>query len=285
MSDKGKYVQFLHDLETQEQEGLHHHENNLGTSLESQQLLELAQVLQNKDFSEASDRNAILLKINNRNNKQEAYGMKNKKRFKTPAIVLSAALFTGILSIGIAAPSFAQSMMNKVLATFNLGHIEIYQMETPTSPPPLTQTEQDQYNVMTDSSENSADILSLANFSEVADYAEFDVKLPTYLPEGYTFDRAEFYKDGDRISGKYVNLYFTNQETKGSIFMQQRLPDEETAFATGTDGKIEQLSINGVTAIMMNDRSIDWETDIAMYGLSSRDINKNELILIAESIR
>lgn len=289
MSDKERYAQFLHDLEAIEQgKPLHSLDRNLETTMESEQLLELATALHNKDFSINSDSNKVLLNVQKMINNQEGNVMKNKKRFKTPAIVLSAALFMGLLSITIVAPSFAQNIVDKVLASFNLGHIEVSQMETPTSLPPLSEVEQENNKIkITKVGEKETnDNLSLVNFSDVAKYADFDVLLPTYLPEGYTFDRAELYKNGEKkISGKYVDLYFTNKETKGTIFMQQRLPDKETAFATSTDGKLEQLTINGVTAILMDDHKLDWETKTALYGLVSKDITKADLIRLAESIR
>lgn len=288
MSDKEKYVQFLHDLEAKEQgKPLSSLDKDLETTIETQQLLELATALHNKDFSATSDSNKVLLKVQKMSNNQEENMMKTKNKFKTPAIVLSAALFMGLLSITIAAPSFAQNIVDKVLASFNLGHIQVMEMETPTSLPPMSKAEQENYKNMTvkDAGAEADGTLSLINFTDVAKYADFDVLLPTYLPEGYTFDRAELYKDGEQISGKYVDLYFTNKETKGTIFMQQRLPDEETAYATSTDGKLEQLTINGVAAILMDDHKLNWETENAMYSLSSKDITKADLITLAESIR
>lgn len=290
MSDKEKYVQFLHDLEAIERgKSLNSLDRSLETTMETEQLLELATALHNKDFSAASDCNKVLLKVQKMKNNQEENIMKNKNRFKTPAIVLSAALFMGLLSITIAAPSFAQNIVDKVLASFNLGHIQVSQMETPTSLPPLSEVAQENNKIkMTKVGEKETDddTLSFNNFSDVDKYANFDVLLPTYLPEGYTFDRAELYKDDEgQISGKYVDLYFTNKETKGTISMQQRLPDEETAFETSTDGELEQLTINGVTAILMDNHKLNWETKTALYSLFSKDITKADLIRLAESIR
>jgi hypothetical protein len=290
MSDKEKYVQFLHDLEAIERgKSLNSLDRSLETTMETEQLLELATALHNKDFSAASDCNKVLLKVQKMKNNQEENIMKNKNRFKTPAIVLSAALFMGLLSITIAAPSFAQNIVDKVLASFNLGHIQVSQMETPTSLPPLSEVAQENNKIKmmkVGEKETDDDTLSFNNFSDVDKYANFDVLLPTYLPEGYTFDRAELYKDDEgQISGKYVDLYFTNKETKGTISMQQRLPDEETAFETSTDGELKQLTINGVTAILMDNHKLNWETKTALYSLFSKDITKADLIRLAESIR
>lgn len=109
-----------------------------------------------------------------------------------------------------------------------------------------------------------------------------------YLPDGYQFDKAEFYKDEDGVvnNSKYISLYFTNKNTGKYIYMQQRFADEETAYATGTDGKVEEIKINGLDAVLSDDRSIDWEANNTLYGLHGRgEINRSELIKIAESIK
>ena len=151
----------------------------------------------------------------------------------------------------------------------------------------MSEAEQEHFKNMTVKNKDvdADDTLSLINFSDIAKYVDFDVLLPTYLPEGYTFDRAELYKGEEQISGKYVSLYFTNKETKGTIYMQQRFPDEETAFAASTDGTLEQLTINGATAILIDEDTLNWETKTALYSLSSKDIIKADLIRLAESIR
>lgn len=91
---------------------------------ENRELLELGQALSGKDFSKYSNRSAVL----------QANTMKNKRGFKRPAIALSAVLAAGVLSIAIAQPSFAQDIVDKVLASFNLGHIEVAQTEPQAQP-------------------------------------------------------------------------------------------------------------------------------------------------------
>ncbi len=221
----------------------------------------------------------------------------NKKIRRRTAIALSTSLAVGLLSIIIAQPSAAQSVMNKVLATFNLGHIQVYQVETPKADSWSTESPggesgsmaSEDPNVMVsreDAETASEDTLNLTNFSEVSRYAEFPVKLPQYLPEGYLFDRAELYRDeNQQVSGKYVSLYFTNKETGGQIFLQQRLPDDETAFAASVDGEVQELSINGNKAVTVVGRSIDWENSEALYSLLSRALDQSELVRIAESIQ
>ncbi|MCM3698926.1 DUF4367 domain-containing protein [Paenibacillus macerans] len=280
MRVKGNNDKFLRDMEACQHGAV---PGDLADTKENRELLELGQALSNKDFSQHSNRSAVLFKVRTMNNKQEANTMKNKRGFKRPAIALSATLAAGVLSIAIAQPSFAQDIVDKVLASFNLGHIEVVQTEPQAQPPESTGKQS------VKKEERDPDIaehiLSIKDTTKLADYADFPVKLPQYLPEGYDFDRAEFYRDAEEVSGKYVSLYFINKETKGSIFMQQRLPDEETAFSTGTDGKVEEVQLNGVKAILMDNSKLFWETKDALYDLSSRNVDRNEIIRIAESIR
>ncbi|WP_127541229.1 DUF4367 domain-containing protein [Paenibacillus illinoisensis] len=283
MKVKGNNDKFLRDIEACEHGAA---PGGLAGTEENRELLELGQALSGKDFSQYSNRSAVLFKVRAMNNKQEANTMKNKRGFKRPAIALSAVLAGGVLSITIAQPSFAQDIVDKVLASFNLGHIEVAQIEPQAQP--TESTGKQSYKAAKEGEQDpdiAEHILSIKDTTKLADYADFPVKLPQYLPEGYAFDRAEFYRDEEEVSGKYVNLHFTNKETKGSIYMQQRLPDEESAFETGTDGKIEELQLNGVKAILMDDRTLLWETKDALYSLSSGSVNRSEIIRIAESIR
>ncbi|RRJ65557.1 DUF4367 domain-containing protein [Paenibacillus oralis] len=277
---KGNNDKFLCDMEACQHGAV---PGDLADTKENRELLELGQALSGKDFSQHSNRRAVLFKVRTMNNKQEANTMKNKRGFKRPAIALSATLAAGVLSIAIAQPSFAQDIVDKVLASFNLGHIEVAQTEPQVQP--AESTGKQSVKKEERDPDIAEHILRIKDTAKLADYADFPVKLPQYLPKGYAFDRAEFYRDAEEVSGKYVTLHFTNEETKGSIYMQQRLPDEETAYGTGTDGKLEELQLNGVIAILMDDRVLLWETKDALYYLSSRSVDRSEIIRIAESIR
>lgn len=70
------------------------------------------------------------------------------------------------------------------------------------------------------------------------------------------------------------------------MFMQQRFSDEETGYTTGTHGTVEQVQVNGVEALIMNDRSIDWEANGVLYNISGRGaFDKDELLKVAESVK
>ncbi|RXI50518.1 hypothetical protein DP130_00675 [Clostridium tetani] len=129
-------------------------------------------------------------------------------------------------------------------------------------------------------------ILEVKDPNEINKHACFKVILPSYLPEGYKFDRAEFSKDDKgNVSDKFVDLHFANGKTGKTIFMQQRLACGEMEYVSGAQ-KIEKVKINGADAVISNDKAIDWEYNKVLYGLSSRrNISNDELIKIGESIK
>ncbi|AAO35523.1 hypothetical protein DP149_05060 [Clostridium tetani] len=63
-------------------------------------------------------------------------------------------------------------------------------------------------------------ILEVKDPNEINKNACFKVIFPSYLPEGYKFDRAEFSKDDKgNVSDKFVDLHFVNGKTGKNIFM------------------------------------------------------------------
>ncbi|MEK3795675.1 DUF4367 domain-containing protein [Paenibacillus sp. FSL R7-0204] len=104
------------------------------------------------------------------------------------------------------------------------------------------------------------------------------------LPEGFAFDHGEFYKDEEGVSGQIVELFFNSKDKNKRIWMQLRLANEENAFSMATDDKVEQVKLKGTDAVLVSDRSLDWEINGVMYGLSTRGLDRAEVLKIAESI-
>lgn len=136
--------------------------------------------------------------------------------------------------------------------------------------------------------DNSDNIVSFTNFDEAKANLCFDAKLPTYLPEGFSFDRFELYKDdnGQVKGSKYLGVYLRkNGSEQSEVYMQIRFMDEETAFEAGNDGSTKPMTINGHDA-MSDGRNIDLLIGDVMYmimpvqsGLSFEEVQR-----IAESI-
>jgi hypothetical protein len=291
---------------------------------EYEELLQFSKSLSNKDFSKESNKQAVFNKTlkSISENKGENIMKKSNKLKKTAIAVASI----GIVSLSLMQTSFAQDIADKVIRTISLGHIGVVQMEPSKTKeirimdeykgkifdkqgkPIEVLTVENGKELYTAKGEKIANmqdgkiitvaedekmhkdaVVEVKDSSKLNEYTCFDVKLPTFLPEGYKFDRAEVYKGENESkvqNSKYIDLYFTNKDTGKFIFMQQRFPDETTKSVSGTDGTIEETKINGVNAVISDDRSIDWETKNAIYMLSGRgEIKKSELIKIAESIK
>lgn len=293
-------------------------ETNRSKSEEYNELLELGKTLAHKDFSESSNKEAVFHKaLNNINEHKGENIMKKSNRIKRPAIAVATFAF---VCIALMQTSFAQDFAERIIKTINLGHISAVQVEEPqiedfTVPDELKGKIFDKegkpvedFSQVSDGKIYTADGEEIVAFvdgeivtasdeegeykivkdpTELNNYTCFNVILPSYLPEGYKFDRAEFIKHDDgTVSDKYINLYFTNKETGKYIFMQQRFACEETKSVSSTDGKIEKIKVNGVDAILSDNRYIDWEANNVIYALSGRgEITKEELIKIAKSIK
>jgi hypothetical protein len=130
------------------------------------------------------------------------------------------------------------------------------------------------------------DTLYVTDSSTLNQYTCFKVKLPTYLPEGYTFKNAEFTKDesGNVKDSKYASINFENKTTGKEIYMQERFACDETKTVSNAED-IQKININGVEAILSNGRNIDWEADGTIYYLGGKNIGKDEAIKVAESIK
>lgn len=129
--------------------------------------------------------------------------------------------------------------------------------------------------------------LIVKDSSKLDQYTCFKVKLPSYLPKDYKFDRAEFIKNKDgEVSNQYIFIFFTNKKTGKEIFMPQRVSNNDTKFVSSTDGKLEKVKVNGKDAAIIDDRYIDWEYDNVLYEVSGKGtFGKDELIKIAESVK
>ncbi|RCX17460.1 uncharacterized protein DUF4367 [Anaerobacterium chartisolvens] len=274
------------------------------------ELLELSGILAGKDFSKCSNKQGIYRKVQeNINGSRGERVMKNSNRIRRVATVAVSFTLVFAVSISLMQTTFAQNVLEGIKKSISLGHITVIQFDADKIGPDaipeelkddngklLQEYEDSMYMIVSeDGTDVSAgqtekmrkeSILEIKNADELNEYTCFKVILPGYLPEGYKFYKAELYKDENgAVSGKYVSLYFTNEATGKRIFMQQRFADEETAYENGTGGEFEQVEINGVAAVISNDRTIEWESGDVLYMMTWTEDDKGELIKIAESIK
>lgn len=288
---------------------------------EYNELLELGKILADKDFSKESNKEAVFKKsLENINQyKGENIIMKSKrnKLYKRLAGVGIACIVT----IALSQTSFAQNFVEKIIKSISLEHVTVVEYEdgpeVESMPVPkklkgklfdkngilievftreidklytADGEEIDNFDMRTGEiitvSQAKEKVLEVKDANELNKYTCFNVILPSYLPEGYKFDRAEFSKDKTGVvkDSSAINLYFTNEKTGKYIYMQQRFAPEGMKSASNGNN-IEKIKINGVDAIMVDGKEINWETSDVVYFLTSKSIKTNELIKIAESIK
>lgn len=122
---------------------------------------------------------------------------------------------------------------------------------------------------------------SESDMDVLGDALDFTPILPAELPEGFRFHGAAYFD----TSTYYLTLIYMNEKDE-YITVHERLINEETAFSMGTDGTIEELEINGHTAVLSNDVSLDWEVGDVSVGIAGRGfLTRDELINMAESMK
>lgn len=290
-------------------------------------LLELGKTMADRDFSKDSDKHKVferaLRNINKYRNGEDTL----KKSNKTKGIVTKVASFALVCVLGFSLmqTSFAQGVVDRIVRTISLGHITIFESEPSDiksvpvpdklkgkifdkdgNPLEVLSTEHadeiytadgeriayidSNGDIVTENEHEKAkadECLIIKDPNQLNNYTCFDIKFPSYLPEGYKFTEAEFFKDENGVveNSKFAGLYFTNEETGKFIYMQQRVAEEDTGYVTGSD-KVEELKINGQDAVLYGNSNLDWEYNGVIYMLVGRgEIAKDELIKIAESIK
>ncbi|RZN36565.1 MAG: outer membrane lipoprotein-sorting protein [Methanosarcinales archaeon] len=118
---------------------------------------------------------------------------------------------------------------------------------------------------------------------EVRDNLTFDLKTPSYLPDGYEFDHVMLIGDiygseQEILSLKYTNgsgiLHLRECVSDGSGQLEPAMGEPEIVSINGTDGKFTS---------MFGRNSIQWSVDSIDYSLSGA-IEKGELVKVAESL-
>ncbi|WP_025849481.1 DUF4367 domain-containing protein [Paenibacillus ehimensis] len=252
-------------------------------------LLEVSRMLAERDYSKKSDKEVVYRRImNSKFNEKETKEMKKRKIRARFSVTVASLAIVGGISLFAVQPSSASELINKIINTISLGYISVSQME-PTPDGAVLSDEMKKQAVVTQKGEQPPQVntLEVKDPEKLNQYTAFDVRLPSYLPEGYAFDRAEFYEDEDGTvsNAKYINIYYVNERTGKLLFMQQRFADEETAFSAATSNKIDLVKINGTDAIMSGEHTLDWEAGGVLYALTGKELQREEIIKIAESIR
>ncbi|MBD2862851.1 DUF4367 domain-containing protein [Paenibacillus oceani] len=214
--------------------------------------------------------------------------MNKRKKWVRFSVTAASVAMVGIISLAAVQPSSASEMMGKIMNTISLGHISVSQVEPAPEQLAGAIPEEMKHQIMAQAKDQPVkpDALVVKDPGQLNQYTSFHVLLPAYQPSGYTFDRAEFYKDeqGTVSGSKYIDIYYTNPETGKFIYMQQRHADEETAFSQSTTHQVNRVQVNHTDAVMIGEHSIDWEAGGVLYGITAKGLSKDEILKIAESI-
>ena len=133
-----------------------------------------------------------------------------------------------------------------------------------------------------------ADLLTFTDIEEGRSHFITDVLMPSWLPEGYTFQYITYFVDSLEIlesepeARKYMSVYYGNG--KDMISSQVRFMDEYTAFEAGGSADIQELKINGYDAVLDGNVLNLLIGDVMYMFFANENLNSYELIKIAESL-
>lgn len=146
-----------------------------------------------------------------------------------------------------------------------------------TTPEGTAKLSEEETDPLADAKKNGYPIIK--NPEDISSHLSFGAKLPTYLPDGFTFLGAAAYGD------QYLFVYYQNKDGN-YIMLDERILNEETAFSVGTDGILEEALVNGHSAVLLDGTNLNWEADGVSIGISSRGLlSREELFQMAESIQ
>lgn len=118
------------------------------------------------------------------------------------------------------------------------------------------------------------------NYTSLADAQKnlsFKLLAPKFLPEGYSFNNAERYKDDKE---EYITLNYKGPG-KDIILIQEIIPYPGAGESAET---IEPVTVNGNSGAWV-DSSLTWNINKVNYALFAEGFSKDEIIKIAESVQ
>ncbi len=131
--------------------------------------------------------------------------------------------------------------------------------------------------------------VQVKNLDEARKYFATDILVPQYLPDGYSFDYAEFYGESlediksNVHANKYMGIFFTNGSSQ--ILCDVQYLDGEKAMEVNVVGDAEKATINGNEA-MVRSKGIDVKINNVLYMFHGDSIgSKEQMIKIVESMK
>lgn len=100
---------------------------------------------------------------------------------------------------------------------------------------------------------------------EAQKYLTFTPKLPA----GCKLIEVELFKDENGLVDESDSIGFTLEKDGAKIYMQERVAKKENGYSTNAD-HAEYVYLNGVRAIMTDNKDIHWEADGLIISIGSR---------------
>lgn len=136
--------------------------------------------------------------------------------------------------------------------------------------------------ITTKQKENNS-IKKVTDKNEIDEHLAFKAAFPEYLPEGYEFEEAIFYKDKDGSidNADFVILMFKNTDNDNVLRLFER--DSKSGFIA--KGKSRKTKVNGKKAETLNSSAVQWSIGDITYSINGTRIGLDDLRQIAESIK
>ena len=111
--------------------------------------------------------------------------------------------------------------------------------------------------------------------------------MPSYIPAGYNFKQAEFYKNekGEVKDSQYITLAFADSQNSKEFLVYERLDSEENKYVSSGSGSLETIKINGVDADLSDGNNIYWAYNGTLNAIVGNDLSRDDVIKVAESMK
>ena len=271
------------------------------------------------DFSQSVDSEAMRKRILKESEEKRGVYMRKHLSFKKIATIIAAAVLGSCLMLQT---TFGQEVVAKVLKRFTISG-STYEQRNPEAFEPVELPDSlkgkvftkdgKEITVITEDTEGFCDkdgnaitsfdpetgeiwtekdqkevidgMLVERDIHKINDHICFKAKIPAYVPEGYKFDRFQYWKDdGGEYDGMYGDLYYVNEETGNEIIIMERHDCYATQGVLTTDSVIEKIDINGVEAMLVGG-TVDWVEDGVGIFYVGKGIETEELIKSASSMK
>ncbi|MDO5516024.1 MAG: DUF4367 domain-containing protein [Clostridium sp.] len=272
----------------------------------------LGSMLSNIDFSKDTDKDEVYEKTIKNIKKEEGNNM-NRKKLRNCSIAAATLLIVSLVAIK---PTWAVEAFNNVLKTIHLEQVEYNHMSHDKVPLPdwcqgkvfdkdgNPVTESDPYDrdrklytadgkeiyemknqTIITVDEKDKYLVKVTDQNEINDYINFDIRIPEYIPDGFTFDRGEsekYHEDDPKGSLRGMAITFKNGDKE---FTVDEFNNEGEPLAIMGTEDMKKFTLDGIDFVEYENGILYWNKDDISYGIAGEGVDRDTLIKIAESIK